>query len=150
MKKFIFGLIATVMFGFVGKAQVNTGEVKIPLSDKTISNSSLGKIKIHLEIGRPRHDCLGLWICKGTVDIEIAVLEGIAKTNQAVIEFDYRNKKATLFIQNIDGNVFEGNGEDSLSFEKYGVVLAKNYSILSKTVKIDGVSYNYSVEMDLK
>ena len=138
------------MFGFVGNAQLKTGEVKIPLSAKTISNSSLGKIKIHLEIGRPRHDCLGLWICKGTVDIEIGVLKKITKTNEAVLEFDYKNKKATLFIQNVNGKVFEGNGEDSLSFERYGVVEAKNYDILPNTTKIDGVTYNYKVEMDLK
>lgn len=147
MKKLLFGLIATVMFGFVGNAQ---SRVTIPLSRNTLSNNVSGKIKIHLEIGRPRHDCLGIWICKGTVDVELGRV-----TENAMFQFDSKNKKAILYIQNsgetdVSKMIFEGEGEDYVSFGKFGTIISKNYELVLKPVKIDGILYNYVVVMDLE
>ena len=153
MKKLLFGLIATVMFGFVGNAQTrDEATVKIPLSDKTLASTS-GKIKIHLEIGRPRRDCLGLWICKGTVDIEVGLRSADVK-NDALVMFDNKNRTATLYVQNLDtknsGLTFQGEGEDYVSFDKFGVIVPKNYEILPSQTKIDNILYNYKVVMQLQ
>ncbi len=74
MKKLVFGLIATVMFGFVGSAQTKTdfeGSIK-ELGLNPVSSTVLGKIKITIswEAGR--------WCfkddpgCKGSVVLKTA------------------------------------------------------------------------------
>ena len=139
------------MFGFVGSAQTKgVGLVKIPLSEKTITSLS-EKIKLHLEIGRPRHDCLGLWICKGTFDVELGKAEN---KNEALVIFENKTRTATLYFQNLDTKnndlIFQGEGEDYVSFEKIGVIIPKNYQIISGQSKIDNIIYNYKVVMQLQ
>ena len=97
MKKFIFGLIALVMFGFVGNAQSTTE----PLygKDVTISNSNLGKsagVGFLLDLGRSSRHCRGFGICD-VVAFWIVIYKGAPPTSNQVV-VDVKGEKGNEFL----------------------------------------------------
>ncbi len=87
MKKLLFGLIATVMFGFVGSAQVK-------------SDTKSQESKIHIEFGRKSKDCGGFGICVFTIDLTIEDLIniiGVLKTSDNGVKVNFTKE---FYLQN--------------------------------------------------
>jgi hypothetical protein len=109
MKKLVFGLIATVMFGLVGNAQNGNTEPNlksVQFSEPTVFNSSKIKVSIDVDWGRVSKGCTGWGICGGTITITFKTVEGfIFENNPEVTGLDTKNVLAFEISNSIDSNL---------------------------------------------
>lgn len=79
MKKLVFGLIATVMFGLNADAKTNlpldnsTANTITDVSDQTKVDDGKIKLTISIDWGRKSRDCRGFGICAVVVDIDFEI-----------------------------------------------------------------------------
>ncbi|RZJ36007.1 MAG: hypothetical protein EOO51_02925 [Flavobacterium sp.] len=127
MKKFIFGLIATVLLSGVGIAQTRT----------TTSPSQ----KIHIEFGRKSKNCEGFGICVCTIDItieELIALFHARKTSDGRLQImmspeSYNANKARFsgnYLQVDEDFVVDSNTSRALGFGSDYRIKTGKYTIV--------------------
>ena len=116
-------------------------------------------IHFHIEIGRPKHNCRGLWICKGSVDGDINLRPNSKneKFENSLIEVKTDKsgkKKAIIYLKDLQDKkftgYFDGSGEKDIEIKGIGTIIAKKYQMFKSKVRKENNTYLYYVVLDLK
>jgi hypothetical protein len=128
MKKLVFGLIATVMFGFVGSA--NCVEMNTPSIQKS-SKLDYVKVSIQIDWGRVSRGCKGFGICDVTIviDIENKTFSGSAQNGSFVLEMNDTGLKS---VQS--------------SFESNTIIIEEDFVLSNEVCKSLGLKQGYIVK----
>jgi hypothetical protein len=126
MKKLVFGLIATVMFGFVGSATCI--ELNIPSVQK-ISKLDCLKVSIHINWGRVSKGCSGFGICGVTIDIEDKAFSGSTQNGSFVLEMN------DLGLKSVQS-----------SFGSNTIIIEEDFVLSNEVCKSLGLKQGYKVK----
>jgi hypothetical protein len=128
MKKLFFGLLAMVMFGFVGNAKQLHEPIKLHGNHISPERATL---VIHLEFGRVSQNCRGFGICDFDADILITrgPFTGGADSNGNLV----------LYIN------AEGIKKIISYFGSEKIVLEENYTLDDKACKDLGLRSGYTI-----
>lgn len=134
MKKLIFGLIATVFFGLGANAN---NSIKETSKNLPIEESTRGKVKVKLELGRQSRGCEGFGVCGFAITYTDVVM-GVELEVEVVSVGTVNRMSATVPLKSLE-IIKTHFGSDAL-------VLEEDYTIARETAQKIGFSDAYTIK----